>query len=244
MTTPRIKVGCCGFPVGMKKYFELFSLVEVQRTFYTEVKLSTLERWRSQAGDAEFTLKALQFITHPATSPTYRRARIEIPEDKKGNYGFFRNTEEVFSAYNYTKKAAEVLKAKFVVFQTPASFRAEKENIENMENFFDSVDRGNLRFGFEPRGKSWTPEIIERLCRRLDLIHVVDPFKMEPALKSEVAYFRLHGITGYRYSYSHQELRELLEICRRSGAEEVYVLFNNTQMLENAIEFKQIAKIV
>lgn len=239
MSVPKIKIGCCGFPVSMKKYFELFKLVEVQRTFYTQVRFETLERWRSQAGDGEFTLKALQFITHPPTSPTYRRAGIKIPEDKKKNYGFFRNTEEVFSAYNYTKKAAEILKAKIVVFQTPASFRAERENIENMENFFDSVDRGNLRFGFEPRGKSWKPEIVERLCRRLDLIHVVDPFKAKPALKSEIAYFRLHGITGYRYSYSLQELRELLEMCRRSGAQEVYVLFNNTQMLENALTFKE-----
>jgi len=29
-----IKVGCCGFPKGKKKYFEQFKLVEIQQTFY------------------------------------------------------------------------------------------------------------------------------------------------------------------------------------------------------------------
>jgi uncharacterized protein YecE (DUF72 family) len=29
-----VKIGCCGFPEGMKHYFSRFRLVEVQRTFY------------------------------------------------------------------------------------------------------------------------------------------------------------------------------------------------------------------
>ena len=70
---PRVKVGCCGFPRGMKDYFSHFRLVEVQQTLYKMPKLETALRWRQQApSDFEFTLKAWQLITHPATSPTYR----------------------------------------------------------------------------------------------------------------------------------------------------------------------------
>ena len=29
-----VKVGCCGFPVSMKRYFQEFRVVEVQKTFY------------------------------------------------------------------------------------------------------------------------------------------------------------------------------------------------------------------
>ena len=70
---PRVKVGCCGFPRGMKDYFSHFRLVEVQQTLYKMPKLETALRWRQQApSDFNFTVKAWQLITHPATRPTYR----------------------------------------------------------------------------------------------------------------------------------------------------------------------------
>jgi len=61
----RVKVGCCGFPRGMKDYFSQFKLVEVQQTFYKMPKLDTALRWRQQAPpDFEFSLKSWQLITH------------------------------------------------------------------------------------------------------------------------------------------------------------------------------------
>ncbi|RLI79276.1 DUF72 domain-containing protein, partial [Archaeoglobales archaeon] len=44
-----IKVGCCGFPVSMKKYFDNLKLVEVQKTFYKPPEIKTAERWRKNA---------------------------------------------------------------------------------------------------------------------------------------------------------------------------------------------------
>ncbi len=68
----RVKVGCCGFPGGMKKYFSQFRLVEVQQTFYKMPRLKTAQKWRQEApSDFEFTLKAWQLITHSPTSATY-----------------------------------------------------------------------------------------------------------------------------------------------------------------------------
>ncbi len=234
-----IKVGCCGFPISRKKYYGELSLVEVQQTFYRRVRIPTLKGWRSEAPEGfEFTLKALQFITHPAKSPTYRKAGVEIPEEKKVCYGFFRNTQEVFAAYEYTLEAALALEAKVVIFQTPPSFKAEKENIDNMRNFFSSVERKGLIFGFEPRGKGWTGDIVGKICSELDLIHVVDPFKDLPAIDSNINYFRLHGRDGYRYKYSREELEELLNLYNNLESQEIYVLFNNTAMFENAREFK------
>jgi uncharacterized protein YecE (DUF72 family) len=56
---PRVKIGCCGFAVGMKDYFRQFKLVEVQQTFYKIPRLETALRWREAAPtDFEFTLKA------------------------------------------------------------------------------------------------------------------------------------------------------------------------------------------
>jgi len=54
-----VKVGCCGFPYGMKKYFEQFNLVEVQKTFYNLPRLETVTSWREKAPETfEFTIKA------------------------------------------------------------------------------------------------------------------------------------------------------------------------------------------
>ncbi|MDH5687775.1 MAG: hypothetical protein OEZ48_07940 [Candidatus Bathyarchaeota archaeon] len=39
-----IEVGCCGYPVSMKKYRDVFKVVELNRTFYRYPKDSTVEK--------------------------------------------------------------------------------------------------------------------------------------------------------------------------------------------------------
>lgn len=64
-----LKVGLCGFTIGVAAYFETFEVVEVQQTFYDPPAPRTLERWRAQAPPGfEFTMKAWQVITHASTS--------------------------------------------------------------------------------------------------------------------------------------------------------------------------------
>jgi len=53
-----IKIGCCGFPVARKKYYEVFSVVEIQQTFYQLPKPETARKWREEAlFDFEFAMK-------------------------------------------------------------------------------------------------------------------------------------------------------------------------------------------
>jgi uncharacterized protein YecE (DUF72 family) len=108
----------------MNDYFKQFKLVEVQQTFYRLPKLDTALRWRELAPpDFESTLKASQLITHPATSLTYRRAALNIPLAEVAHYGFFKSTDEVLQAWAKTKRFAQALEAKVIVFQCPPSFR-------------------------------------------------------------------------------------------------------------------------
>ncbi|UCG68182.1 MAG: DUF72 domain-containing protein [Thermoplasmata archaeon] len=238
-----IKIGCCGFAKGMKDYHRKFQLVEVQHTFYQPPKLETIKKWRDYAPeDFEFTLKAWQLITHTPKSPTYRRAKIKIEKAKEDKYGSFKPTKEVFDAWEETLRICRVLKAKVVVFQCPASFKPIKENIANMKAFFSSIDRSGLKITWEPRGR-WQAEIIMDLCRDLELIHCVDPFKDEP-LTEKTAYFRLHGSPPgkkmYNYRYTKKDLKALKG--KISGFEEVYCMFNNMFMHENALEFIKMIK--
>jgi uncharacterized protein YecE (DUF72 family) len=228
-----IRVGCCGFPKARSEYYKVFGIVEVQQTFYQPPSLKTAEKWREEAAaDFEFTLKAWQLITHESKSPTYRRLKLRWPAEKLARCGSFKVTEEVAWAWEQTREIAAALQARYVVFQCPASFRPSPENRKNLKTFFEKVKRENLRLVWEPRG-TWTPAEIRDLCRELDLIHGVDPFKADPQW-GQVRYFRLHGITGYRYRFSGEDLDRLREKCR----ERTYCFFNNVNMWADAQAFQ------
>lgn len=231
----QIKVGCCGFAKGKKKYFQQFKLVEIQQTFYHSPSIGTIKKWRTNApANFEFSLKAWQLITHSPSSPTYRKAGLQIPSDKKSDYGSFKPSEEVFEAWQKTREIAQVLKARVIVFQCPAKFTPDTENVENMRCFFTNIDRGDFIFAWEPRGE-WSDDIIAALCQDLDLIHCVDPLETI-AVYGKTKYFRLHGGHNYRHQYTDEELARLWELC--SG--ETYVLFNNITMYNDALRFKEI----
>ncbi len=192
-----IYVGCCGFPVARKRYYRVFKAVEIQQTFYQPPKITTAQKWRAEAPqDFLFTLKAWQLITHEATSPTYRRLKLQIPARKEKNHGSFKPTDEIFAAWETIRLFARELKAKIIVFQCPASFTPERRNKKNISRFFRSIDRKGLTFAWEPRGE-WSETDIKEICQELDLIHCVDPFKFAP-VHGRIRYFRLHGPNGYR----------------------------------------------
>ena len=246
---PLLKVGTCGWSVkgGRKAYFERFKVIEVQKTFYRLPKLGTLEEWRREAPEGfEFTVKAWQVITHPPSSPTWRRAGIKVGEGEEDKYGYFRPTDVNFEAWERVKEACRALKAKICVFQTPPSFSFSKENSENVRAFFGSIDRGGLLLAWEPRGDWYQHETeLRRLLEEVELIHVVDPLRRRPLIIGDICYFRLHGLGGrevnYRYKYSSTDLRRLLDFLGSLKCSEAYVLFNNIYMAEDASSLKQIA---
>lgn len=229
-----LKVGTCGFGLTKEAYAQMFSCVEIQHTFYQPPQIKTLERWRKALpADFEFTLKAWQLITHDARSPTYRRLKRKLSETEKQQAGYFRTTSIVNEAWKVTLASAEALAARTILFQCPASFTPTDENIERMERFFSSLDRQDLNLCWEPRGE-WNARLVESICTRLALWHVVDPF-ITKSVTPENCYFRLHGRTGWRYEYDIAELEELAaSIAKRKAA---YVFFNNRKMTGDALKF-------
>jgi uncharacterized protein YecE (DUF72 family) len=77
----------------------------------------------------------------------------------------------------------------------------------------------------------------------------VDPFRHKPALVKDVVYFRLHGIgpgeVNYNYKYTDADLKRLLGLVRgyEKTAREVYLMFNNISMGDDALCFKQILNL-
>ncbi len=238
------KIGCCGFPKSRKLYYQKFSTVELQSTFYSMPELELVKKWRSEApSNFEFTVKGSQFITHPPESPTYRKAKLEIAAKDRAKYGLFKPTQEVFNAWERTRKICEILRARVVVLQTPASFTPREENLANMDNFFSSIEKGSLKIALELRGK-WESSIIKRLCEKFDLIHCVDPFASLPLHFKQTIYLRLHGSPPgkkmYGYKYSEDDLRLLQRKLESYGDREIYCMFNNITMWDDALRLSSL----
>ncbi|MCS7351447.1 MAG: DUF72 domain-containing protein [Anaerolineae bacterium] len=234
-------IGCCGFPKARSVYFQTFRVVEVQQTFYDPPQPKTLRRWREEAGrDFIFTMKAWQLITHPASSPTYRRLRRPLAPEERPMAGLFQATPVVERGWAATVEAAQALKAAVVLLQCPASFTPAPEHLRHLEAFLERMGEVPFRVAWEPRG-DWPDKVIRRICQRYGLIHAVDPF-IRPPVTGEIAYFRLHGRTGYAYRYTDADLEELRD--RGQGFREVFVLFNNVSMWEDALRFRQLVNSI
>ncbi|MGQ9679538.1 MAG: DUF72 domain-containing protein [Candidatus Bathyarchaeia archaeon] len=231
------KVGCCGTSgLSLKVFSERFCLVEVQSTFYRLPRIETAERWRgSVPEDFEFTLKAFQAITHPKSSPTWRKSGIRTPvSDEVGHMVLSRFTRDSWSK---TMEIASALKSEFVVVQLPPSFEFSDLNLQRLETFFESVDLLCTPV-VEFRHTSWMDKLnqISTVLEHLGVFVVVDPLK-GIFVDQKKNYLRMHGMDGftnYRYKYSDEELIKLERLTRGL---EAYILFNNLSMKEDALRF-------
>ncbi len=228
----KIKIGCCGFPCKKEIYYKNFECVEIQQTFYSIPEIKLALKWRKEAPESFiFTLKAPQHITHLSSSPTYRRCKKDY--GNRENYGFFKDTNEVKRAYEDLREFALTLGAKYILFQTPSSFKPVDENFLNLIKFFEERKKEPFIFVLELR--RWKNEDVQKILKEISFIHCVDPFKEEEITKGMI-YWRLHGKNGYNYKYNDEELKELFN---KSQNKRGFIFFNNVYMMEDALRFKE-----
>ncbi len=242
----RIHIGCCGWSylnerdfadeiIGeysskLQAYARLFDAVEVNSTFYMLPRRTTAEKWRREADEInpafEFTVKAFKGITH--LHRFQKRQSLE--------------------SFELIRDVCSALRARYVLFQSPGSFKPTGENIEKMRLFFEKIDRAGLTAVWEPRG-AWydDPSTIEEICTENSLVHCVDPFRNEPLVFGETGtvYFRLHGFgkpSMYRYDFSDEELRQLRNRIDLfpPGVKDIFVFFNNETCYRNGRKFQEL----
>ena len=184
-------------------------------------------------------MKVWQLVTHAAKSPTYRRMKRALgPTDEPG---FFRDSPAVQEGWLRSVECAKLISATGMLFQCPASFTPEPDNVSRMSGFFERIARPRARLLWEPRGMKWVHErdLALSLCRDLDLVHVVDPFVTQPE-RGHPVYWRLHGIGGARHSYTDEQLKRLHHMLLKAQPKEpAYILFNNLPRVGDAKRFSQ-----
>ncbi len=253
--TKRILVGTCGFPSSRQKVFKIVDVVELQSTFYNLLSEKQIENIvRDKPSSVELTVKAWQVITHPATSPSWRKLKIK-PEGRKENYGWLRPTKENIEALKKVVLQAERLNAKVLVFQTPGSMPVNDNVREDIEEFFDvALDVVGSAFviSWEPRG-GWLHErwFLEHLERK-GIIIITDVLRTHVSfIGNTIFYTRLHGLGGtrdvnYKYKYTGEDLERLADIVfevLEKNINKAYILFNNVYMLQDAEAFKQVLEV-
>jgi uncharacterized protein YecE (DUF72 family) len=187
--------------------------------------MAMVEKWRKMAPrDFEFTVKAHKTISH--------ETKLDA-------------SDSCLKAFEQTKAICDALKAKIILLQTAASFTPDK--IDVAERFFHKISLGDKILVWETRGPAWEASDVRRklagTLRKFNVSHVTDPFVALPVFTGDIVYFRLHGLgeSMYYYQYTDKELEGLHRMIDtfETGGKEVYVLFNNLAMFDDAVRFKQ-----
>jgi len=250
----RVYVGCCSRTAPWDKYAKLFDTIEVNSTFYRLPKEETARRWVDETeGSIIFCMKAFQGITHPISSPTWKRAGKQRPKANIENYGYLKPTMENFDCWDSIFKICNAMNARICVIQLSPSFDCNDKNLDNALTFLSSIRRDHLIIGIEFRHRSWFTDSNSNktamLLDKANLIHVVDPFTFMPSNHGELIYFRMHGdyiskndriSYNYNYEYSNEELERLKDMVESLNAKEVFVMFNNISMHNDALRFKSV----
>jgi uncharacterized protein YecE (DUF72 family) len=248
-----IKVGTCGwgylnpsyffpdwktrFKDKLQVYAAIFNVGEVNYTFYHLPDENVMKLWRQRVDevnkDFEFTLKAPKVITHL---------------DKFQSDTSIREFEK-------TKRLAKALRCKLIIFQTSSSFKPTSNNLKAISSFFDNIDREDFLLAWEFRGKEWFQKSVKEkvisILQKYEVLHVVDFFLDLPLYSPNGVYYtRLHGSPPgkrqYYYKFTQRDLSELkskiTSLIQEREVKELYVMFNNVSMYEDAYNFREMLK--
>jgi len=188
-----------------------FATLEINGSFYTQIRPETYERWRRETpDDFVFSLKAHRYVTH------YKRLR-----DAEDSVERLRDQASLLGD-----------KLACVLWQLPARMTADEARLDE---FLGVLARSwpSVRHAFEPRHASWfTPSVARALSEEDVAVAQSDApdFPLWDEVTADFVYVRLHGHTRkYASSYSAASLRRWANDAKRwaRSGRDVYVYFDN-----------------
>lgn len=239
----RIHVGCSGWfyshwrgifypprepttKLWFAYYANVFDTVELNAPFYRWPKESTVRRWKRDAPPGFiYSVKVNQEITHEKRMA--RTARL------------------VREYYTIADTLGE--KMGCFLFQFPPSYHYSAARLKRIITQLDPARRNVVEF----RHRSWWRDSVYAACARHGIAFCAVSAPRLPEIvppQSRLLYVRLSGRTRwYRHDYSREELVAWIERIRASGAEEVWVYFNNDRQgfaIKNALVFRRLLRAV
>ena len=201
-------------------YSRVFNFVEVNTTFYEIPKIESVKAWRKIApNNFTFSVRCNKKLTH----------ELE-----------FNSVPENFEILGKMTEICNVLKSEFLHFQTPPSFDFDRTNTEKLKNFFESVDKTDIRFVLEPRTRKPLNPLFVKVLEDQNIIHCVDLLKGKlPIYKSNILYTRLFG-KGYHNIYQplDSELKNVYNIASGKEFKKAVITVHSNRMFKDAGRFK------
>lgn len=196
---------------GLERYATAFDFVEINSSFYRQVKSATYENWaRDVPDDFCFSVKMHRLVTH---------------------YTRLKNTEILKDFFGSVSGLGQKLAA--ILVQLPPTLSFDQEIVAP---FFEALRRDYQGCAVcEPRHASWSNDEARNLLAAHDIGPVLteipadgeDPLR--GAAQTIPLYVRLHGTPRKYYSsYSSEDLRRLADFLAGHEKRRRYVVFDNT----------------
>jgi uncharacterized protein YecE (DUF72 family) len=132
---------------------------------------------------------------------------------------------------------AEVLRASWIVVQTPASVTPTTRSRERLARLVDQLRRAERRIAWEPRGV-WQDEEAERVSSALG-VHLVRDVSRSPAPPGDVVYSRMRGLGDA----SRVRVSAVERVADRlAGCSESYVVIEGEGAVRGAQLLRQLAQ--
>lgn len=236
----KVHIGCSGwfywgwrgtfYPEGcpthrwFEHYTKHFATCELNAPFYSWPKRSSVQCWIRQAPRRfSYSIKVNRMITHD-----FRMDGVKMLVEQ-----FYLDVAEPLGD-----------RLACFLFQFPPSFRYTKTRLAKVLKHLDPRYRNVIEF----RHKSWWNANTYRAVRKARAIMctVSAPRLPDKLIVSHGrAYLRLHGTSRwYRHDYSNEELSAWAARIRDSGAEEVWIYFDNDRDAHAIHNAKTLAKLL
>jgi len=186
--------------------------VELNASFYRFPYKNQIAGWAKKGAKIRWCVKVHRFVTH----------QHKFNETARGVWQRFL---DLFSPLDPS--------IDWYLFQAPPSMI----NIERLLRFFNDLPLLE-KCVLEIRNRNLISN--DAICRKLQeclpVVSVDSPDTRNRIFSGTIIYMRMHGREDwYRHDYSQEELEETAGMIQRTGAEKVYLFFNNDHsMLENA----------
>ena len=208
---------------ALSRYAAAFDFVEVNSSFYRQVRPATYANWASEVpDDFRFSVKMHRLITH---------------------YTRLKNTSLLDPFFESVGGLGEKLAA--VLVQLPPSLAFDPAVASE---FFAALRaRYSGAVVCEPRHASWSEQDALDLLdsRNIGFVRTEIPAPAKERARTAVpVYVRLHGSPRRYYSaYSSEQLAQLAEFLRLNAKRRRFVVFDNTAStaaLRNALELREL----
>lgn len=211
---------------GLQRYAAAFDFVEINSSFYRQVRPVTYEKWAGEvSADFRFSVKMHRLITH---------------------YTRLKNTELLEDFFGSVEGLGEKLAV--VLVQLPPTLVFDKEVAQRFFSALRKICKGCAVC--EPRHASWQDADAQRVlaAHKIGPVLTTIPSAGEDqfgVLKAGVpVYVRLHGTPRKYYSsYSAEDLERLVAFLSGHADRRRYVVFDNTAGsagVRNALELQRL----